>query len=97
VTMGPVDIYIGGELPEDLAYTGVEFSNVSEYLETSEETAWTSIIVTPSDSIPSDTTILEYTANDIFKTGGSYLCILTHNNTSPESSYQMQIDYQPVF
>jgi hypothetical protein len=96
-SMGPVDIYIGGNQPEFLALTDVDFAQVSEYLETTELELWTSITLTPSNSLPADSTILEYTGNTVFQTGGIYLCILGHINSSGESPYQMQTDNQPVF
>jgi hypothetical protein len=96
-SMGPVDIYIGGDQPEYLALTAVDFPQVSEYLETTELQLWTSIIVTPANSLPADSTILEYTSNTVFRTGGIYLCIIGHISSSSESPFQMQADYQPVF
>ncbi|MEA3478976.1 MAG: hypothetical protein U9R60_12395 [Bacteroidota bacterium] len=95
--MGPVDIYIGGDQPEYIALTNVDFTNVSEYLEATEEKLWTSVIVTPANSLPGDSTILEYTTNTIFQTGGIYLCVISHISNSNESPYQIQVDYQPVF
>ena len=95
--IGPVDIYIGGDQPDFLALADVDFTQVSEYLETTELQMWTSIIVAPANSLPADSTILEYTANTIFQTGGIYLCIISHMSSSNESPYQIQVDYQPVF
>ena len=97
LSMGPVDIYIGGDQPESLALAEVDFTHVSEYLEATEEMLWTSIIVTPASSVPADSTILKYEANTIFQMGGVYLCILEHISSSSESSYQIQVDDQPVF
>lgn len=96
-TLGPVDIYIGGDQAEYLALAEVDFSDVSEYLEATEEQLWTSVIVTPANSLPGDSTILEYTANTIFQTGGIYLCILSHISDSNDSPFQIQVDNQPVF
>ena len=95
--MGAVDIYIGGDQPEHLTLTSMDFTNVSEYLEATEEELWTSVIVTPANSLPADSIILEYTANGIFQTGWSHLCILEHTNSSSESSFQIQVDDQPVY
>jgi hypothetical protein len=97
LAMGPVDIYIGGDQQESLALAEVDFTHVSEYLEATEELLWTSIIVTPASSLPADSTILKYEANTIFQTGGVYLCILEHISNSSESSYQIQVDDQPVY
>lgn len=95
--MGPVDIYIGGDQPENLALAAMDFPQVSEYLEATQEQLWTSVIVTPANSLPADSTILEYTANNIFQAGWIHLCILEHISSSSESSFQIQVDDQPVF
>jgi len=95
--MGPVDIYIGGDQPEHLALTAMDFTQVSEYLEATQQLLWTSVIVTPAYSLPADSTILEYTANNIFETGWIHLCILEHTSSSSESPFQIQVDDQPVF
>jgi hypothetical protein len=96
-SMGPVDIYIGGDQTENLALANVEFTNVSEYLEATEDQLWTSVIVTPPNSLPADSTILQYTANNIFQTGRIYLCIIGHTFNSIDSPYELQVDDQPVF
>ena len=95
--LGPVDIYIGGSDAEHLALPVMEYAQLSEYQETSEELIWTSVIVTPANVIPADSIVLEYTANTIFRTGGIYMCILEHENSSSESSYQIKADEQPVY
>ncbi len=95
--MGPVDIYIGGDQLEHLALIALDYTQVSEYLHATEEEIGTSIIVTPATSLPTDSTILEYTANSIFQSYGIYLCILEHVSSSNESSFQMQVDLQPRF
>ena len=96
-SMGPVDIYIGGDQPDYLALAEVDFSQVSENLEATEEQLWTSVVVTPANSLPGDSTILVYTAYTIFQTGGIYLCTISHLSNSNESPFQIQVDYQPVF
>lgn len=95
--MGPVDIYIGGDQAEHLALAAMDYTHVSDYLEATEQQLWTSVIVTPAGSPPADSTILEYTANNIFETGWIHLCILEHISNSVESSYQIQVDDQPVY
>ena len=95
--MGPVDIYIGGDQPEHLVLAAMDFTQVSDYLEATEQELWTSVIVTPANSPPADSTILEYTANNIFETGWIHLCILEHISNSAESSYQVQVFDQPVY
>lgn len=96
-SMGPVDIYIGGDQPESLALADVGFAQVSEYLENTELQLWTSVIVTPANILPADSTILEYKNNSVFQTGGIFLCIIRHISSSSDSPFQMQADYQPVF
>jgi hypothetical protein len=95
--MGPVDIYIGGDQPERLALTNMDFTQASHYLEATEENLWSSLIVTPASSLPADSSILEYTANDIFIPDRIYLCILEHTGNSSESSFQIQVVDQPVY
>ncbi len=95
--MGPVDIYVGGDLPENKALSGTSYTTVSEYLEFTEENLWNTIIVTPTDSLPADSTILSYTANTIFRSGWVYLCTIGHSENSIESSFQMVADDQPVY
>ena len=95
--MGPVDIYIGGGLPENKALAGTSYTTISEYLEFTEDKLWDAVIVTPADSLPADSTILSYTANTVFNTGSVYLCTIGHSTNSSESSVQMVADDQPVY
>ena len=96
-TMDPVDIYIGGDLPEDKVLSSVEYTSVTDYLELSEEALWNAVIVTPANTLPADSTILSYKANNIFKTGWIYLCVIAHSENSVESPYMIQVDDQPVY
>ncbi|MCD4709820.1 MAG: DUF4397 domain-containing protein [Bacteroidales bacterium] len=96
-TMGPVDIYIGGDLPEHKVLSGTNYTSVSEYLEVTEENLWKAIIVTPANSLPADSTILSYTTNTIFRAGRVYLCIIEHSENYIESIYQLQVNEQPVY
>jgi hypothetical protein len=96
-SMDPVDIYIGGDQPEDKVLSGLDYSSVSEYLETTEERLWTAILVTPANTLPADSTILSYTVNTLFQICRTYLCTIGHSENSIESSYQMQVDEHPVF
>lgn len=95
--MGPVDIYIGGDLPENKILSEVDYTNLTEYLEATEFLLWESLIVTPANILPADSTILSYAANTIFHSGWSYLCSIAHSNNSIESSYQIYIDDQPIY
>ncbi len=97
VGMGPVDIYIGGELPSHKVVSGTDYTDLSEYIETTELKLWTSVIVTPENTLPVDSTILSYTANTIFRTGWTYLCMIAHETSSTESNYQMQVDEQAIY
>jgi hypothetical protein len=95
-TLDPVDIYIGGDLPEDRVLSGFDYTTVSEYLEVTEEKLWTAIIVTPAYTLPADSTIVSYYVNTVFQTGWSFLCVLAHSDNSIESPYGLQVDDQPV-
>jgi hypothetical protein len=95
--LGLVDIYIGGDLAENKVFSGVEYTSVSEYAEATGENMWEAVIVTPDNILPADSTILSYTANTIFRTGWIYLCTIGHSDNSIESSYQIQVDDQPVY
>ena len=95
--MGPVDIYIGGDLPENKILSGTSYTTVSEYLELTEEKLWDAVIVTPADILPGDSTILSYTANTVFRTGSVYLCTIGHSENSIESSVQMEAYNQPIY
>ena len=95
--MGPVDIYIGGDQVEDLALAGVDFTQVSEYLEATEEQLWTAVVVSPASVLPADSTILDYRFNNVFETGRIYLCILQHTSNSNESDFQILADDQPIY
>ena len=95
--MGLVDIYIGGDQSENKVYSEVDYTSVTDYAEATEENMWEALIVAPANILPADSTILSYTVNTIFRTGWSYLCIIGHSNNSIESSYQIQVDDQPVY
>jgi hypothetical protein len=95
--MGQVDIYIGGNDAEHLEITAMDFKQLSEYREISEDLIITSLIVTPANTLPADSIILEYNANMVFQAGWSYLCILEHETSSTESSFRIQADDQPIY
>jgi len=94
--MGPVDIYVGGDLIEHKVLSGVDYTTFSEYIETTEEKLWESLIVTPTNILPVDSTILSYTVNSIFRSGWSYLCAIGHTDNTIESAYQIVVDDQPI-
>ena len=95
--MGPVDIYIGGEQAEHKVLSGVEYTSVSEYIESTEEELWVSVVVTPANILPTDSSILSYTVNTIFQSGWSYLCAIGHSAGSLDSPYQIFVDDQPIY
>ena len=96
-TLGPVDIYMGGSDNEHLALSALEYTQLSEYQEVSDQRIWTSVLVTPAYTLPADSIILEYYANSYFQSGGVYLCVLEHENSSSESPFQIQPFNQPVY
>ncbi len=95
--LGLVDIYIGGDLAENKVLSEVDYTFVTEYAEATEENLWEAVIVTPANILPADSTIMSYTVNTIFRTGWIYLCTIGHSENSIESSYQIQVDDQPIF
>ena len=96
-SMGDIDIYIGGELPEHRKLSGISYGQLSEYVEATQESLWNAIIITPAESTPADSTILSYTVNNIFIPNNTYLGIINHNEVDPESSYRMQVFNQPSY
>ena len=95
--MGPVDIYVGGDQQEHLVLEAMDYTQLSAYFESSQQELWNSLIVTPASILPADSTILEYTANNVFEPGWIHFCILEHENSSPESSFQITVDDHPVY
>lgn len=93
----PVDIYIGGDSIDNKVFSGLDYTSLSEYAEATEIDMWESVIITPANSLPADSTILSYTANTIFRTGSSYLCTIGHSSGTIESPYEMQVDEQPIY
>lgn len=95
--MGAVDIYVGGGLPEHRKLTGIEYGQLTEYIEASQESFWTAIMVTPADMAPDDSTILSYTVNNDFIPNTTYFGIMNHTEVDPESSFRMQVYNQPSY
>ena len=96
-SMGDVDIYVGGELPEHRKLVGVGYGQLSPYVEASQESFWNAIIVTPADIVPADSTILSFTINNNFIPNKTYFGIFNHTEADPESSFRMQVFNQPSF
>jgi len=96
-SMGDIDIYIGGELPEHQKLSGVAYGQLSEYVEETQESFWNAIIITPAEFTPADSTILSYTVNNNFIRNKTHFGIINHTEVDPESSFRMQVFNQPSF
>ena len=96
-SMGTIDIYVGGELPEHRKLFGVNYGQLSEYIEATQESLWNAIIFTPAEVAPADSTILSYTVNKNFIPNRTYFGIINHTEVDPESSYRMQVFDQPSY
>jgi len=94
-TMGAVDIYVGGTLPEHRKLTGIDYGQLSVYVESTQESFWNAVIVTPTDVTPDDSTLLSYTVNNNFIPNKTYFGIINHAEADPESSFRMQVFNQP--
>lgn len=92
-----VDLYIGGSAPEHKVISELSFPQTSEYLEASQKDLWESITVTPANVSPEDSSILSYTANDIFLPNNIYLGVIGHATSSETSALQLQLYKQPVY
>ncbi len=95
--MGDVDIYVGGELPEHLTLTAVQYGQLTPYIEATQEAFWNAILVTPAQVSPADSTILSYTVNNNFIPNKTYFGIINHSESDPESSFRMQVFNQPSY
>jgi hypothetical protein len=95
--MGTIDIYVGGGTPEHRILSEIEYSQLSDYVEASQESFWNAIIITPTGILPGDSTILSYTVNNSFIPNNTYLGIINHTEIDPESSFRMQVFNQPVY
>ena len=97
-TMGldAVDLYIGGFTPEHKVVAELSFAQTTEYIETSQEALWESIIVTPVNVSPEDSSILSYTENNVFLPNNIYLGVFGRATSSASSALQLQLYKQPV-
>jgi hypothetical protein len=93
--IGAVDVYIGGSAPEHKKISGIYYTDFSEYVESSEEELWESIIITPIDVSPADSTSLSYTGNSTFFPDQVYLGVLGHVSDSPTAPVVLIIYEQP--
>ncbi|MEN8203238.1 MAG: hypothetical protein ABFS28_11630 [Bacteroidota bacterium] len=94
--MGPVDLYIGGSTPDHKVISGIAYTDISDYIEASEEELWEAIIITPFGISPADSTILLFTANDVFTPNYVYLGVVGHVTNSPSSTLHLLLYDQPV-
>lgn len=94
-TAGPVDLYIGGTTPAHRKISGINYTQVSEYIEASEEELSEAIMVTPLDVSPADSTILSFAGNSIFFPDQVYLGVIGHDSDSPSAPLQLLIYDQP--
>jgi hypothetical protein len=91
-----VDLYVGGAEPEHKVVSALSFAQITDYLEASRENLWESIIVTPVNVSPEDSSILSYTANNVFLPNQIYLGVIGHATSSASSALQLQLYNQPV-
>ena len=96
-SMGAIDIYVGGGLPEHRKLTGLNYGQLSEYVEATMESFWNAVIITPAEFAPDDSTILSYIVNNTFIANRTYFGIINHTEVDPESSFRMQVFNQPSF
>ena len=96
-SLGPVDVYTGGDMPENKVISGASFPEVTEYYESTEVDMWESIIITPANILPADSVLLSYTVNTIFRSGWVYLCTINHIDPDTTSSIEMQVFDQPIY
>jgi hypothetical protein len=95
--IGDVDIYVGGELPENLKLQGVTYKQLTPYVESTQEAFWNAIIVTPAQVSPADSIILIYEVNNNFVPNRTYFGVINHTEEDPESSFRMQVYNQPNY
>jgi len=91
-----VDLYIGGHTPEHKVVSEISFAQTTDYLEASQEDLWDSIIVTPMNVSPEDSSILSYTSNNVFLPNQIYLGVIGPTTNSSSSALQLQLYIQPV-
>ena len=94
--LNPVDIYIGGNTPGKRLITGITYTDITGYVDVTEDDAWHSLLVTPYETAPTDSTILSFTENEVFEPDLVYLGVITHISNTPSSSIQMLLYGQPL-
>ena len=94
--LGPLDIYIGGSTPDHKILSDIQFAQITEYIEASEENLWQAIIITPHNMTPEDSTLLSYTVNNAFSPNHIYMGVIGHTTSSSTSSLYLHLFNQPV-
>jgi hypothetical protein len=92
----PIDIYIGGYTADYRVTSGVTFTDITEYVEVTEEDAWHSLTIAPYEILPSDSSIYTFTQNEVFEPDRVYLGVIAHLNSSPASDVQLLLYDQPM-
>ena len=95
--LGPVDVYAGGELPENKVISGIEYMEVTDYYESPEEDMWEEVNITPAGFLPADSSLLSYKINNQFRGGWVYMCTLSHIDPDTTSEIEMQVFDQPMY
>jgi len=95
--LGPVDIYAGGDQPENKIFSTIDYPQVTEYYESPEEDIWEAILITPAGILPEDSIILSYSVNQEFHSGWVYLCTIGHIDPDTTSDIEMQVFEQPIY
>ncbi len=92
-----LDIYAGGDEPEDRIVTGLAYSGLSGYLEVAELSAQISITVTSSGGpADPDSAYLYYAYNDALVRGRNYLSVIAPASPQPGSGLKLWLYTQPV-
>jgi len=93
--VGLVDLYVGGTTPDHRVISGIEYAEITDYIEASEEELWEAVIITPMEMSPADSTILSYSANNAFFPDQVYLGVMGHSTNSSSSSLHFHLFNQP--
>lgn len=91
-----LDIYAGGDEPEDRIVTGLAYSGLSGYLELDETSAQISITVTSSGGpADPDSAYLYYAYNDALVRGRNYLSVIAPASPQPGAGLKLWLYTQP--
>lgn len=95
--LGPLDLYIGGSTPEHKVLSNIQIKTLSEYIEATQLDLWEAVILSPFNVAPEDSTLLSYTANDIFQPNKIFMGVIGHTTSSTNSTLHLQLFHQPVY